>query len=120
VTTWSRNCKPVSKLFQSLAAAKVETDQLKQGKAQAELELQRVKSRFERDLNIANTALVAPESANALKQISDSQSNHALQIAELQRQLSTASEKAQDLELKLVRANALLEAKGEAAVAIKR
>jgi hypothetical protein len=66
------------------------------------------------ELNHAGTALVtaSAQASDALQKLAQSQATHAAQLAGLQAEVAAGVEKAHDIELQLVRARALLEAKG--------
>ena len=85
-----------------------------QAKFQAEEQLIRMKDRLEGELKQAKTALTeaTTQAANALQKLAELQTAYAAQVADLQAELTAAVRRAHDFELQLVRANALLEAKG--------
>ena len=85
-----------------------------QAKSRAEELLIQMKDRFDGELKQAKTALTesTAQAANALQKLAELQATCAAQVACLQTELAAAVRKAHDFELQLVRANALLEAKG--------
>ena len=85
-----------------------------QAKSRAEEQLIQMKDRFDGELKQARTALTesTAQAANALQKLAELQATCAAQVACLQTELAAAVRKAHDFELQLVRANALLEAKG--------
>jgi chromosome segregation ATPase len=95
-------------------AAQNHAAEIEQAKSRAETELSRVKTHVEGELKQAKTALAeaATQAAGALQKLAEAQVAHATQVAALQADLTAAMRKAHELELKLVRAVALLEAKG--------
>jgi flagellar biosynthesis regulator FlaF len=95
-------------------AAQNHAAEIEQAKSRAETELSRVKTHVEGDLKQAKTALseATTQAAGALQKLAETQAAHATQVAALQADLTAAVRKAHELELQLVRAVALLEAKG--------
>jgi hypothetical protein len=95
-------------------AAQNHAAEIEQAKLRAETELSRVKTHVEGDLKQAKTALseATTQAAGALQKLAETQAAHATQVAALQADLTAAVRKAHELELQLVRAVALLEAKG--------
>jgi hypothetical protein len=77
-------------------------------------ELEKSQVRAEADRQAAQSALceASAQSARALQQLADAQADHASQTRKLQADLDEALRKAHDLELELVRARALMEARG--------
>ena len=97
----------------AMAAQNRATD-LQQAVSRAEAELNRTRTEQERELNQAQTALVqaSAQAAEALQRLAEVQTARAVEAAALQGDLANAVGKAHELELKLVRAQAVLEAKG--------
>jgi chromosome segregation ATPase len=95
-------------------AAQNHAAEIEQAKSRAETELSRVKTHVEGELKQAKTALAeaATQAAGALQKLAEAQAAHATQVAALQADLTAAMRKDHELELQLVRAVALLEAKG--------
>jgi hypothetical protein len=95
-------------------AAQNHAAELDQAKLLAETELSRVKTQVEGELKQARTdqAEATTQAAAALQKLSEGQAAHAIQVASLQADLNAAVRKAHELELHLVRAEALLEAQG--------
>ncbi|HZM06211.1 MAG TPA: hypothetical protein VFC44_24685 [Candidatus Saccharimonadales bacterium] len=85
-----------------------------QAKSRAETELAEFKIHVEGELKQARTAQAeaTSQAAGALKNLAEARAAHAAQVAALQADLTAAVRKAHELELNLVRAEALLEAKG--------
>jgi chromosome segregation ATPase len=83
-------------------------------KSRAETELAQFKIHVEGELKHARTgqAEATTQAAGALQSLAESRAAHAAQVAALQADLTAAVRKAHELELNLVRAEALLEAKG--------
>ena len=77
-------------------------------------ELEKSQVRAEADRQAAQSALceASGQAARALQQLADAQADHASQTRKLQADLDEALRKAHDLELELVRARALMEARG--------
>ena len=77
-------------------------------------ELEKSQVRAETDRQEAQSALceASGQAARALQQLADAQADHASQTRKLQADLDEALRKAHDLELELVRARALMEARG--------
>lgn len=88
--------------------------ELQQSLARAEAEFGQTKAEQERELAQARAALgqANAKAAEALQRLSEVQAARSAETAALQSDLSKAVEKAHELELKFVRAQALLEAKG--------
>jgi predicted nucleic acid-binding Zn-ribbon protein len=88
-------------------------DDLEKEKSRLAKELSHAQSRAEEELRQARTAQAkASEKAEgALQQLSDARGHHAKQLEDLQADLKTAVAKAYDFQLRLVRAEALLEAR---------
>jgi chromosome segregation ATPase len=82
-------------------------------RTRAETELTRVKAHVDGELQQAKTAFseASTQAASALQRLAAAQAAHATQVATLQADLTNAVGKAHELELQLVRATALLEAK---------
>jgi chromosome segregation ATPase len=95
-------------------AAQNHAAEIEQAKSRAETELSQVRAEVDGALKQAKTELSAAttQAAGALQKLAEAQASHALQVAALQADLTAAVRKAHDLELQLVRATALLEAKG--------
>ena len=95
-------------------AAQNHAAEIEQAKSRAETELSRVKTHIEGEMKQAKTDLAeaTTQAAGALQKLAESQAAHATQVAALQADLTAAVRKAHELELQLVRALALLEAKG--------
>lgn len=95
------------------AAAVKALEELEKDKSRAESELQRETARLEGEANRAKTALseASSQAAAALQKLADAQFVHASQVNTLQADLSSAVHKTHELELRLTRALALLEAK---------
>jgi chromosome segregation ATPase len=85
-----------------------------QAKSRAETELSQFKIHVEGELKQARIAQAeaTTQAAGALKNLAEARAAHATQLAALQTDLTAAVRKAHELELSLVRAEALLEAKG--------
>jgi hypothetical protein len=95
-------------------AAQNRAGELEQAKSRAETELAQFKIHVEGELKHARTgqAEATTQAAGALQNLAESRAAHAAQVAALQGDLTAAVRKAHELELNLVRAEALLEAKG--------
>ena len=95
-------------------AAQNHAAEIEQAKSRAETELSRVKTQIEGERKHATTALAeaTTQAAGALQKLAEAQAAHAAQVTVLQSDLTGAVRKAHELELQLVRAEALLEAKG--------
>ena len=95
-------------------AAQNRAGELEQAKSRAEAELAQFKIHVEGELKHARTgqAEATTQAAGALQSLAESRAAHAAQVAALQADLTAAVRKAHELELNLVRAEALLEAKG--------
>lgn len=94
-------------------AAQSRVAELEQAVSHAEAELNRVRNEQEQALGRSQAALVqaSAQAAEALQKLAEVQAARSAEIAALQRDLASAVSKAHELELKLVRAQALLEAK---------
>lgn len=94
-------------------AAQNRATELEQAAARAEAELNRVTTEKEQQLSQAQATLVqaTKQSAETLERLSQVQTQHSTEVAALQSSLASAVNKAHELELKLVRAQSLLEAK---------
>ena len=86
--------------------------ELEQAVSRAEAELSRVRTEQGREVQQSQAALVqvSGQAAEALQRLAAVQAAHAGDLASLQTDLASAVAKAHELELKLVRAQALLEA----------
>jgi chromosome segregation ATPase len=95
-------------------AAQNHAAELELAKSRAETELSHVRAQVDGELKQAKTELAeaTTQAAGALQKLSETQASHAAQVMALQADLTSAVRKAHDLELQLVRATALLEAKG--------
>jgi predicted nucleic acid-binding Zn-ribbon protein len=95
-------------------AAQERATELEHTASRAEAELNRIRAEQERQLSQAQAALVqaSAQAAEALQKLSDVQAARSAEVAALQTELVGAVGRAHELELKLVRAQALLEAKG--------
>jgi len=95
-------------------AAQNRAGELDQAKSCAETELAQFKIHVEGELKQARTAQTegTTQAAAALQNLAEARASHAAQVATLQADLTAAVRKAHELELNLVRAEALLEAKG--------
>jgi hypothetical protein len=88
--------------------------ELEQAKSRAETELAQFKIRVEVELKTCQdrTRRKRPtQAAGALQNLADARASHAAQVAASQADLAAAVRKGHELELNLVRAEALLEAK---------
>jgi chromosome segregation ATPase len=94
-------------------AAQNRAGELEQAKSRAETELAQFKIRVEVELKHARTAQAeaTTQAAGALQNLADARASHAAQVAASQADLAAAVRKGHELELNLVRAEALLEAK---------
>jgi flagellar biosynthesis regulator FlaF len=83
-------------------------------KFKAETELQLLRVSAERDLSRATSTMrdAGLQAAKALQELADARGAHATQVTTLQTELTVARRNAHEFELQLVRARALLEAKG--------
>jgi flagellar biosynthesis regulator FlaF len=83
-------------------------------KVKAETELGLLRISAERDLSRAASTMrdAGLQAAKALQELADTRGAHATQVSTLQTELRTAQRNAHEFELQLVRARALLEAKG--------
>lgn len=88
--------------------------ELEQAVSAAQAELNRVRTEQGRALDRSQTALVAASAqvAEALQKLAEVQAARSAEVATLQRDLAGAVKQAHELELKLVRAEALLGARG--------
>jgi chromosome segregation ATPase len=95
-------------------AAQNRAGELEQAKSRAETELAQFKIHVEGELKQARTsqAEATTQAAGALQNLAEARAAHAAQVAALQVDLTAAVRKAHELELNLVRAEALLESKG--------
>lgn len=95
-------------------AAQNRAGELEHAKSRAETELAQFKIHVEGELKQARTAQAeaTTQAAGALQNLAEARAAHAAQVAALQGDLTAAVRKAHELELNLVRAEALLEAKG--------
>ena len=95
-------------------AAQNRATELEQAASRADSELNRVRTEQEQALNKSQAALVqaSAQAAEVLQKLAEAQAARSAETAALQSDLASAVNKAHDLELKLVRAQALLEAKG--------
>lgn len=96
-------------------AAQNRIAELEQALAQAEAEFKHAKSEQERHLNEIQTAMIQAnaQASEALQSLAKVQAARTAEVSALQNDLTSAVKKAHELELKLVRAQALLEAKGK-------
>jgi len=88
--------------------------ELEQAKSAAQTELFQTRSKLEGELNLAQAALaqVGAQAAKALENLAATQSAHSAEVGALQRNLADTIQKAHDQELRLVRVEATMEAKG--------
>jgi len=95
-------------------AAQTRVGELEQSVSRAEAELSRVRTEQEQALGRSQAALVqvSAQASEALQKLAEVQAARSAEVTSLQRDLALAVSKGHDLELKLVRAQALLEAKG--------
>jgi chromosome segregation ATPase len=95
-------------------AAQERATELELTASRAAAELNRIRAEQERQLSQAQAALVqaSAQAAEALQELSELQATRSADVAALQTDLASAVRRAHELELKLVRAQALLEAKG--------
>ena len=95
-------------------AAQERATELEITASRAAAELNRAKVDQERQLSQAQAALVqtSAQAADALQKLCEVQAARSANVAALQADLASAVSRAHELELKLVRAQALLEAKG--------
>jgi hypothetical protein len=98
-------------------AAQDRATELEQAASRAGAELNRSRTEQERELNQAQAALVqaSAQATEALQRLSEVQAIRSAEVAALQTDLASAVSRAHELELKLVRAQALLEAQGSQA-----
>jgi chromosome segregation ATPase len=96
------------------AAAQKRASDLAEATAKAETELQVLRINAERDLSRAASTMrdAGLQAAKALQELADARGAHAAQVTALQADLNTVQRNAHEFELQLVRAHALLEAKG--------
>lgn len=87
--------------------------ELEQAKSQIETELRQVRAQADVEIKQSRSVLAeaTAQSALALQKLSVAQASHAAEVTALHANLTAAVQKAHDLELQLVRATALLEAK---------
>jgi hypothetical protein len=95
-------------------AAHNRATELEQAASRAEAELNRVRAEQGRALDQSQAALVAAgtQAADALQKLAGVQAAHAAEVATIQKDLAAAVAKSHELELKLVRTQALAETKG--------
>jgi hypothetical protein len=95
-------------------AAQNLASELDHAKSRAEAELSQFKSQVEAELKQARTAQAeaTTQAAGALQSLAEARAVHAAQLGAVQDDLAAAVRKAHEHELNLVRAVALLEAKG--------
>ncbi|HZM02210.1 MAG TPA: hypothetical protein VFC44_04225 [Candidatus Saccharimonadales bacterium] len=93
-------------------AAETHAAELDQARLRAETDLAKFKSAAEIELNKSRTAQAeaASQAADALKKLAEDRAVHAAKTAALQDNLSAAVRKAHEIELNLVRTEALLTA----------
>jgi hypothetical protein len=96
------------------AAAQKRANDFEAAKFKAETELGLLRISVERDLTRATSTMrdAGLQAAKALQELADTRGAHATQVTALQADLTAAQRNAHEFELRLVRANALLEAKG--------
>lgn len=96
------------------AAAQKRATDFEGQKIKAETELGLLRISAERDLSRAALTMrdAGLQAAKALQELADTRGAHATQVTTLQADLTAAQRNAHEFELRLVRANALLEAKG--------
>lgn len=90
------------------AAAERRCAELEQAKSAAETEALQIRAKIESDLSRAQGALsdANAQAARALEKLAKVQSEHAAELADMQRKLSETLAKAHDQEIRLVRAEA--------------
>jgi chromosome segregation ATPase len=95
-------------------AAQNRAGELEHAKSRAETELAQFKIHVEGEQKQARTAQAeaTTQAAAALQNLAETRASHAAQMAALQADLTAAVRNAHELELNLVRAEAVLEAKG--------
>jgi len=95
-------------------AAQDRAAELEQAASRTGAELNRIRTEQARELNQAQAALVqaSAQATEALQRHSAVQATRSAEVATLQTDLASAVNRAHELELKLVRAQALLEAQG--------
>jgi len=88
--------------------------EMQEALSRRESELSRTRAEQERQFNQVQAALVkaSAQAAEALQSLAEVQAARSAEVAALRNELARAVTKAHELELKLVRARALLEAKG--------
>jgi len=98
------------------AAAERRCAELEQAKSAAETEALQIRAKLESDLSRAQGALsdANAQAARALEKLAKVQSEHAAELADMQRKLSETLAKAHDQEIRLVRAEASATAKAAA------
>jgi len=98
------------------AAAERRCAELEQAKSAAETEALQIRAKIESDLSRAQGALsdANAQAARALEKLAKVQSEHAAELADMQRKLSETLAKAHDQEIRLVRAEASATAKAAA------
>jgi chromosome segregation ATPase len=96
------------------AACQKRAVDLDAAKSKAESEMQLARVNAERELNRATSTMrdAGIQAAKALQDLADARAAHATQVAALQADLTEAQHNAHEFELQLVRARALLEARG--------
>jgi hypothetical protein len=98
-------------------AAQDRATELEQAASHAGEELNRIRTEQGRELSQAQAALVqaSAQATEALERLSEVQANRSDEVSALQTELASAVNRAHEFELKLVRAQALLEAQGSQA-----
>jgi chromosome segregation ATPase len=98
------------------AVAELRCAELEQAKSAAETEALQIRVKLESDLSRAQGALsdANAQAARALEKLAKVQSEHAAELADMQRKLSETLAKAHDQEIRLVRAEASATAKAAA------
>jgi chromosome segregation ATPase len=91
------------------AAAERRCAELEQAKSAAETEALQIRAKLEGEISRAQGASsdANAQAARALEKLAKAQSDHAIELADLQRKLSDALAKAHDQEIQLVRAETL-------------
>ncbi len=102
------------RLDEAVGTARKRADELQEAKSEAEKELQSLHTSVERDLSQATSTMrdAGLQAAKALQELADARGSHATMVSSLQAELTTAQRSAHEFELELVRARALLEARG--------
>jgi chromosome segregation ATPase len=95
-------------------AAQNRATELERAKSQAETALHELRAQVDGELKQARAASAeaSTQAADALQKLTKAQTAHAAETAALRAEAASAVAKAHELELQLVRATALLEAKG--------